>query len=75
MTSTATYDVTGMTCAHCVRAVTDEVAALPGVRDVDVELVAGGTSVVTVVSAASLPEQAVRDAIDEAGYELVGEAP
>ena len=72
MTSTATYDVTGMTCAHCVQAVTDEVSALPGVRDVDVELVAGSTSVVTVVSAAPLPEQAVRDAIDEAGYELVG---
>ena len=72
MASTATYDVTGMTCAHCVQAVTDEVSAIPGVRDVDVELVAGGTSVVTVVSAAPLPEQTVRDAIDEAGYELVG---
>ena len=72
MTSTSTYDVTGMTCAHCVQAVTDEVSAIPGVRDVDVELVAGGTSVVTVVSAAPLSDQAVRDAIDEAGYELVG---
>jgi copper chaperone len=72
MTTTATYDVNGMTCAHCVQAVTDEVSALPGVRDVDVELVAGGTSVVTVVSAAPLSEQTVRDAIDEAGYHLVG---
>ena len=72
MTSTATYDVTGMTCAHCVQAVTDEVSALSGVRDVDVDLVAGGTSVVTVVSAAPLAERSVRDAIDEAGYDLVG---
>lgn len=72
MTSTATYDVTGMTCAHCVQAVTDEVSAISGVSDVDVELVVGGTSVVTVVSAVPLPEQAVRDAVDEAGYELVG---
>ena len=72
MSSTTTYDVTGMTCAHCVQAVTDEVSAIPGVRDVDIELVAGGTSVVTVVSASPLPEATVRDAIDEAGYELVG---
>ena len=54
MTSTTTYDVTGMTCAHCVQAVTDEVSAIPGVRDVDIELVAGGTSTVTVVSEAPL---------------------
>lgn len=72
MTSTATYDVTGMTCAHCVRAVTDEVSAIPGVRGVDIDLVAGGTSAVRVVSEQPLPEQTVRDAIDEAGYELVG---
>ncbi len=61
-----------MTCAHCVQAVTDEVSAIPGVRDVDVELVAGGTSVVTVVSSAPLSETSVRDAIDEAGYDMVG---
>ena len=72
MTHTATYHVAGMTCAHCVQAVTDEVSALPGVRDVDIELFAGGTSVVTVVSSPPLPEQTVRDAIAEAGYELVG---
>ena len=50
MTSTTTYDVIGMTCAHCVQAVTDEVSAIRGVRDVDIELVAGGTSTVRVVS-------------------------
>ena len=42
MTSTATYSVTGMTCAHCVAAVTEEVGGLAGVSAVDVDLVAGG---------------------------------
>lgn len=64
---TRTYAVTGMTCQHCVRAVTDELAALPGVRDVRVDLSAGTA---TVTSDAPLPEEAVRAAVDEAGYEL-----
>jgi copper chaperone len=67
-----TYGVTGMTCEHCVRAITDELTALPGVRDVGVDLVAGGTSTVRVVSDAPLPESAVREAVAEAGYTLVG---
>jgi copper chaperone CopZ len=70
--STLTYAVTGLTCEHCVRAVTDELTALTGVRDVGVDLVAGGTSTVRVVSDAPLAESAVRDAVDEAGYTLVG---
>jgi copper chaperone len=72
MSTTATYGVAGMTCEHCVRAVTDEVSALPGVRDVEVDLVEGGMSTVRVVSEDPLPEDSVRDAVDEAGYELVG---
>ena len=72
MTSTTTYDVVGMTCAHCVQAVSDEVSAIHGVRDVDIELVAGGTSTVRVVSDEPLTVDAVREAVDEAGYELVG---
>lgn len=75
MSSTTLYRVTGMTCDHCVRAVTDEVSAIPGVHDVEVDLVAGGTSVVRVVSASELAEDSVREAVDEAGYELVGQAP
>ena len=70
MTSTATYSVTGMTCAHCVAAVTEEVGGLAGVSAVDVDLNAGGKSTVTVTSATPLPVDAVRDAIDEAGYVL-----
>ena len=45
---------------------------IPGVRDVEVALVEGGTSTVRVLSDGPLPAQAVREAIDEAGYQLVG---
>ena len=72
MSTTATYRVTGMTCDHCVRAVTDELSSLTGVRDVAVELHVGGTSTVRVVSASPLADSAVRDAVAEAGYDLVG---
>ena len=70
MSTTATYTVSGMTCAHCVAAVREEVGRLAGVSAVDVDLIAGGESQVTVTSAAPLPVDAVRDAIDEAGYSL-----
>lgn len=69
MTST-TLHVTGMTCDHCVKAVTEELGAVEGVDSVDVDLVAGGTSAVTVHSAGPVPAEALRAAVDEAGYEL-----
>ena len=72
MSTALTYSVAGLTCDHCVRAVTDELIALPGVRDVGVDLVVGGTSTVRVISDAPLADSAVRDAVDEAGYTLVG---
>jgi copper chaperone CopZ len=67
MAVTSIYTVTGMTCEHCVRAVTQELSGLPGVAGVEVDL---GTGAVTVTSAAPLPDDAVRAAVDEAGYEL-----
>mgnify|MGYP001166082141 CR=1 FL=1 len=70
MSTTATYSVTGMTCSHCVAAVTEEGSRLDGVSAVDVDLNAGGDSRVTVISAAPLPVVAVREAVDEAGYTL-----
>ncbi len=70
MNSTTTYGVLGMTCDHCVQAVSGELRELPGVQDVEVELVEGGTSVVRIVSDEPLPEKAVREAVDEAGYQL-----
>ncbi|MBT2497801.1 heavy-metal-associated domain-containing protein [Agromyces sp. ISL-38] len=68
----ADFGVAGMTCSHCVSSVTEELARLDGVKHVDIQLVAGGVSRVTVASEASLDEHRVAAAIDEAGYELVG---
>ncbi len=65
--TTTTYPVTGMTCEHCVNAVSGELAKLPGVVDVDVDL---ATGTVAVTSEAPLPRDDVRAAVDEAGYEL-----
>ena len=67
--STTTYAVVGMTCGHCVNAVTEEVSRLPGVTGVDVDLASGG---VTVTSEAPVDESAVRAAVEEAGYEVAG---
>lgn len=66
--STTTFRVDGMTCGHCVRAVTEELTALPGVTGVDVDLVEGGSSPVTVTSDAPLDDAAVAAAVEEAGY-------
>ena len=68
--STTSYGVTGMTCAHCVAAVSEEIGRIAGVSTVAIDLVVGGTSRVTVSSAGPLPVESVRDAIDEAGYTL-----
>ena len=65
--STATYTVVGMTCGHCVSAVTEEVCQVPGVTGVDVDLATGG---LTVTSEADADVAAVRAAVEEAGYQL-----
>ncbi|HEY3002046.1 MAG TPA: heavy-metal-associated domain-containing protein [Kribbellaceae bacterium] len=70
MSTTGTYHLTGMTCGHCVSAVTEELRALPGVTGVTVDLVPGGTSTVQVTSATELDPARVAEAVDEAGYEL-----
>ncbi|MBM7808406.1 copper chaperone CopZ [Geodermatophilus bullaregiensis] len=67
--STASYTVVGMTCGHCVTAVTEEVSGLPGVTDVSVDLDSGG---LTVTSQAPVDDDAVRAAVEEAGYEVAG---
>jgi copper chaperone len=69
--TTATYTVTGMTCGHCVNAVTEEVTQVPGVTAVDVDLASGR---LTVTSDAPVDGDAVRAAVDEAGYEVAGTA-
>lgn len=70
MSQTTTYSVDGMTCAHCVQHVTEELTTIPGVKDVSIELVAGGSSPVTVVSDEPLDLAAVSAAVEEAGYAL-----
>jgi len=65
--SEATYTVIGMTCDHCVRSVRGEVAKIDGVVAVDVDLATGR---LTVQSATPLDDDAVRAAVDEAGYEV-----
>ena len=67
MSETTTYSVPGMHCGHCKAAVTRELEAVPGVEAVDVDL---DTKRVTVTGSA-LDDRALRDAIDEAGYEAV----
>jgi copper chaperone len=67
--STSTYTVVGMTCGHCVDAVTEEVSAVPGVTAVDVDLASGG---LTVSSTEPVDDDAVRAAVEEAGYQVAG---
>ncbi len=51
--------------------VTEELTEVDGVSGVTVQLVPGGRSEVTVTSAAPVPAAALRDAVAEAGYEVV----
>jgi len=69
--TTSVLEVSGMTCEHCVKSVTEELGQLDGARSVEVALVSGGVSRVTVSSIGALDPDAVAAAIDEAGYELV----
>ncbi len=61
--------VTGMSCDHCASAVRAEIGKLPGVAEVDVDVAAGTVQ----ISAGPMPaDQALREAIEEAGYEIAG---
>lgn len=64
-----TFQVEGMTCAHCAGAIEREVRRVDGVTDVRVDVGAGD---VTVTSSDGVPEAAIAAAVDEAGYTLVG---
>ena len=66
--SQTTYTVQGMTCSHCASSVTEEISRLQGVHGVDVDVAAGE---VTVTSDRPLGGDEVRDAVTEAGYQLV----
>ncbi|KQO61333.1 heavy-metal-associated domain-containing protein [Curtobacterium sp. Leaf261] len=68
MSTDTTLLVTGMTCEHCVMSVTEELSDVAGVDAVAVDLVDGGTSTVTVSASTPLDDDALRAAIEEAGY-------
>lgn len=65
-----TYNVTGMSCEHCVAAVTAEVGELPGVSGVEVDLDSGAV----LVRGSDVDGEAVRVAVEAAGYSLAGHA-
>ena len=67
----ATYNVSGMTCDHCVRAVQTEVGNIPGVTSVSVDLASGR---VTLQSADPVDPASVKAAVEEAGFEVTGSA-
>jgi copper chaperone CopZ len=69
MSVETTYQIKGMTCGHCEAAVSGELTRLAGVQAVAAD---AATGVARVTSAAPLPVDEVRAAVDEAGYELVG---
>ena len=66
--TTTTFQVDGMTCAHCERAVTEEVTAIDGVT---VIAVSAATGVLTVESASNVDDALVLAAVEEAGYTAV----
>ena len=67
MSQTQTYEVVGMTCGHCVSSVSEEVGALVGVREVNVDL---GTGRLELTADQPVTTEAVRAAVEEAGYSL-----
>ncbi|MHC6591805.1 heavy-metal-associated domain-containing protein [Arthrobacter sp. C152] len=69
--TTTTVSVSGMTCGHCISAVTEELEALEGVEAVDVELNAGAISTVTITSSKELVPAEIGEAVAEAGYLVV----
>ena len=71
MATTDSYEVSGMTCDHCVRAVGEAVGALEGVDEVQVDL---GSGTLTVRSRSGVDAGAVGAAVLEAGYTLTSPA-
>ncbi len=62
------FRVEGMSCEHCVAAVSSEISAIAGVSAVEVDLASGRV----LVSGAGVQAEQVREAVEEAGYTLAG---
>ena len=67
---TAEYSVTGLTCGSCAGRVSSALSALDGVQDVQIALVPGGTSIVSVISSQNLTRTSVQDVVEKAAYQL-----
>jgi len=68
-----TLNISGMTCGHCVASVQEEIGALDGVTDVQVELHPGELSLATVTATRDIPTHELSEAVAEAGYTVVSE--
>lgn len=68
---TGTYAVRGLKCGLCLAAVMDRLRSLAGVTRVQVDLVRGGQSPVVVTSDSAPSSESVREAVRDAGFELV----
>lgn len=69
-TVSADYAVTGLTCGSCAGRVSSAIGALDGVENVQIALVPGGVSTVSVTSSQPLDASSVQDAVEKAGYQL-----
>lgn len=69
-TTETIVNITGMTCDHCIRAVTDELTSVEGVTGVTIDLREGGVSSATVTSVSPLSDAVLMSAVDEAGYDI-----
>jgi copper chaperone len=67
--STTTVTVTGMSCSGCASSVREEIGEIPGVHTVDVDL---GSGKVIIESEAPVETAAIKNAVEEAGYQLAG---
>jgi copper chaperone len=66
---TTTVTVAGMSCGHCATSVREEITDIPGVRAVEVDLVSGN---VTIDSDDPVETAAIKNAVEDAGYQLAG---
>ncbi|MGP9649400.1 heavy-metal-associated domain-containing protein [Glutamicibacter sp. AOP38-B1-38] len=71
MSSNITLKIEGMTCGHCVSSVTEELQEIPGVSNVEVDLVVGGASTATIATNKPVENSILEAAVAEAGYKLV----
>jgi len=68
---TVEIEIKGMTCAHCVKAVTEELTSL-GAKAVGIDLTPDGVSVARFESDLPISDEQIAQAVDEAGYDVVG---